>query len=280
MIYETVDLYRYFSIERKEGRAGYLTVYVRKAQSDLAPKLRPAALIVPGGGYQMVSAREGEPVAMRFIAEGYGAFVLDYTVKTAYPVPLIEAGMAMAYIRENAEKFGIDPAQIVATGFSAGGHLAGMLATLFSDGALKEALREKAEFVRPDAVILSYPVITTKEEFTHGDTAQTISGENAELRAALSLETRVTKESSPAFIWHTMEDDAVPVSNSLMMAQAYLKCGVPFELHIFEKGWHGVSVATIETDLAVKMPKIGHTAVWADLAFTWLRLRGFCVRDI
>ncbi len=279
MIYETVDLYSYFSIERKKGRAGYLTVYVRKAQGELAPKLRPATLIVPGGGYQVISAREGEPVAMRFLAEGYGAFVLEYSVNTAYPVPLIEAAMAMVYIRENAEKYSIDPAQIVATGFSAGGHLAGMLATLFADEHVKKALGDRAEPVRPDAVILSYAVITTREN-THGGTAQTISGGNAELRAALSLETRVTKDSAPAFIWHTKEDDAVPVSNSLMLAEAYLKCGVPFELHIFEKGWHGVSVATIETDSAARLSKIEHTSVWPDLAFTWLRQRGFCVRDI
>ncbi len=279
MIYEKIDLYRYFSVERKGAQAGYLTVYARTAESDLAPKRRPAALIVPGGAYLMVSGREAEPVAMRFLSEGYDAFVLDYTVNTPYPVPLLEAGMAMAYIRENAEKFLIDPEQIVACGFSAGGHLTGMLATLFSDEHLIETLGKKAELVRPNAVILSYPVITTAEA-THGDTARTISGGDEALRAQLSLETRVTKDSVPAFIWHTMEDGAVPVLNSLMMADAYRKCGVPFELHIFEKGWHGVSVASIETDPAENVEKISHAAAWTSLAFTWLDRRGFKVRDL
>lgn len=280
MYCETIDLYKYFGIARTAGEGGVLTAYIRAASCEGAAKLRPAALIIPGGGYHMISERESEPVAMRFLNEGYCAFVLSYSVKTAYPVPLLEAGMAMAYIRENVQRFGVDPAHVCAVGFSAGGHLTGMLATIFDDDHLRRTMGDRVALVRPDAVILSYPVVTTREEFTHGSSAATISGGDCALREKLSVENLVTKHSVPAFFWHTYEDDLVPVANSLFIAEAYRKAGVPFELHIFEKGRHGLSVASVETDCEENLPKIGHVAVWTDLAFTWLEKRGFCVKNV
>lgn len=278
MIYESIDLYRYFGVQRTQGEGGKITVYNREKLGDLVKKVRPAALVIPGGGYGMVSGREGEPIALRFVGKGYAAFLLEYSVNVAYPVPLKEAAMAMVYIRENAEKYGIDPERVAAIGFSAGGHLAGMLATLFGEACLRETLGERAKLVRPDAVVLSYPVITTREELTHGTSAATISGGDAALRRALSLETRVTADSSPAFLWHTAEDELVPVANSLLYANACLQNGVPFELHVFEKGWHGTSEISIETTDEEALGRIRHLSAWMDLAFTWLQQRGFCVR--
>lgn len=279
MYCETIDLYRYFNVARTAGEGGRLTAMVRATKCDAATKLRPAVLVIPGGGYHFISEREGEPVAMRFLEQGYSAFILEYSVKTAYPVPLIEAGMAMAYIRENAERFGIDAAHVCAVGFSAGGHLTGMLATMFDDENLKRELGTKAELVRPDAAVLSYPVITTGMN-THGRTASEISGGDEALRKQLSLETRVTDRSVPAFVWHTYEDGAVPVVNSLLLADAYRRNGVPFELHIFEKGWHGLSVASAETDSEENLPKIEHVAVWTELTFSWMKQRGFAVKNV
>lgn len=185
--------------------------------------------------------------------------------------------MAMAYVRENAEKYAVDPAFVAAIGFSAGGHLAGMLATLYEDKEVTRILG--ARNVRPDAVILSYPVITTGIK-THGGTADTISGGDPALREYLSLEKRVTKKSPPAFIWHTGSDGAVPVENALLAAQAYGNEGVPFELHIFEDGVHGLSVSDIETagggenDALINIP----VQNWLPLVFTWLKSRGFAVK--
>lgn len=275
MLYEKIDLYDYFSVRKPESGVGRLTAYCRECYGDLEKKLRPAMLVVAGGGYEMVSAREQEPVALRFLHEGYAAFVLDYAVNTAYPTPLIEAAMAMAYLRENAEKYGVDPSQVGVIGFSAGGHLAGMLATLCEDEPVRTLLKGKN--VRPDAVLLCYSVLTGGE-FTHGGTFGRITGNDPALCKALSLETRVTEKCPPAFLWHTAEDGCVPVENSLLFAAACRKAGVPFELHLFEKGRHGVSVAGAETERCREgAEEVGHLAVWFDLALAWLKKRGFGV---
>lgn len=275
MFYEKIDLYQYFALKKPQNGAGILTVYCREQSGDLLKKSRPAMLVLPGGGYEYCSEREQEPVAMRFLDAGFGAFVLKYTVNTAYPVPLVEAAMAISYIRENAEKYGIDGARAGVLGFSAGGHLAGMLATLYEDEHIKSALGGR--LVRPDALLLAYPVLSGGE-FGHQGTMDHISGGDPALKKKLSLETRVTKDCPPAFLWHTTEDDCVPVENSLLFAAACRKAGVPFEMHLFEKGWHGTSVAGIETEGdKERLNKIGHLSVWFDLALSWLKQNGFAV---
>ncbi len=276
MIYETIDLYEHYSVPRRGNGGGYLTVYCREQRGDLAKKVRPAMLVIPGGGYEYCSDREQEPVALRFLHEGYSAFVLRYTVKTAYPVPLVEAAMAMCFIRENAQKYSVDPAHVAALGFSAGGHLAGMLATLYGDEHIKQLLGER--LVRPDAVLLTYPVVSGGE-FGEEGTMRRISGGDPALRKALSLETRVTKNCPPAFLWHTTEDDCVPVESSLLYAAACRKAGVPFELHLFEKGRHGTSVANLEVEGSeARAGEISHLAVWFDLAVSWLKQHGFALK--
>ena len=273
MIYETIDLYEYFHIPRGNNAGGFLTVYLREENPELKTKVRPAALVIPGGGYACISYREGEPVALRFLLEGYNTFHLKYSVKTAYPGPLVEAAMAMAYIRERAETYNTDADHVCAVGFSAGGHLAGMLATLFSDPAVKAVLGDRN--VRPDAVTLSYAVLTTGSS-SHGGTADVISGGDPALRAALSLEKRVTADSVPAFIWHTLADAAVPVENALLMAEAYRRAGVPFELHVFAEGQHGLATSDVESSNGTGDPRFNAPVqAWMPLTFAWLRGRGF-----
>lgn len=276
MIYEKIDLYDYFSLKRPENAAGILTVYCREKTGDLLEKLRPAMLVLPGGGYAYCSDREQEPVALRYLHAGFSAFVLRYTVNTAYPVPLIEAAMAMCFIRENAQKYSVDPAHVAAIGFSAGAHLAGMLATMYGEAPVKEALAER--LVRPDAVLLTYPVISGGKYGEEG-TMSRISGGDPALRETLSLEKRVTSSCPPAFLWHTVEDDCAPVENSLLFAAACKKAGVPFEMHLFEKGRHGTSVANIEVEESEEqVQKISHLAVWFDLSLVWLDGHGFAVK--
>lgn len=276
MIYETVDLYAANGQARGSYQKGFLHTYIPHSTEELLPKTRPAVLICPGGGYEFCSEREAEPLAIRFMTAGYAAFVLDYEVYTPYPAPLMQACMAIKYIRENAVRFGVDPAHIAVMGFSAGGHLACSLATLYEEGA--KPLGVSSETLRPDAAVLCYPVISSREGILHEGTIGVISGGDPALREKLSLERRVTKDTPPAFIWHTQMDDCVLVENSLALASAYRKAGVPFELHIFENGRHGLSLANHETgntgDANYVKPEI---AVWVDLALAWLKNRGFAV---
>lgn len=274
MVFEKIDLYKYFGLKRKGGEQGYLNVYLPEA-SDYPTRVRPAMLVIGGGGYAFVSPREKECVALAYITKGFAAFTLEYSVAPVrFPAQLVEGAMAIVYIRENAVKFGVKPDKIAAIGFSAGGHLTGMLATLFDSAEVKAALKEKAAIARPDAVILSYPVITSREK-AHRDSFNNLCGaDNSKLQVELSLETRVTANSSPAFIWATADDQAVPSENSLLMALAYKTAGVPFELHIFESGMHGLSLATEETGKVNKPVQ-----KWLSLSVTWLRGRGFILND-
>ncbi len=276
MINEQIDLYEYFGVPREKNTRGYLDVYISHI-GEIGARIRPSIVVIPGGGYEFCSQREGEPVVLAFVNVGYAAFKLEYSVKKPYPIPLVEAAMAVAYIRENAKKYSLD-GHVAAIGFSAGGHLTGMLATMFDDKNIIDVLGKRAKLARPDAVIMSYPVVTTSI-YTHGGTAKTISGGDKALAAKLSIENNVTKDSVPAFAWHTYEDDCVPVENSLLLASAYRKAGVPFELHIFEKGWHGLSLITPETcDMTKADLAIAHVGKWFELATAWLKARDFTVK--
>ena len=169
MIVKTIDLYEYFGIKRKGNEAGFLTTYLPYQAEDHYPnRLRPAMLVIGGGGYAYVSGREKECEAVAFLANGFAAFTLDYScAPTRFPAQLLEGAMAMAYIRENADNLHVLKDKIAAIGFSAGGHLTGMLATLFNAEEVVSVLKDKADLVRPDAVILSYPVISSGKK-THG----------------------------------------------------------------------------------------------------------------
>lgn len=265
-----VDLYQYFNRERV-GNGGLLTCYVADCLTEIPSRKRPAIVVCPGGGYRFVSQREAEPVALRFLQEGFNVFVLTYSVETAFPHPLFEVSMAVSYVRSNAGELHVLPDKICSMGFSAGGHLAGMSATMF-DYSMEHGIGD----CRPDAVALCYPVITSGEKVSHSGSFDVISGCDEQLRKKLSLENAVTKYSSPAFIWHTFEDASVPVENSMLMAQAYARNGVPFELHIFEKGGHGLSVDNRQTWVEFDNSKLPMNASqWIPLLVRWLASNGF-----
>ncbi len=273
-----IDLYEYFGLKRQNDAKGYLTVYKNHDTDQYGIKIiRPATLVLGGGGYYWISERETEPVALAYMYHGYNAFTLEYSTATVrYPAQLLEGCMAIAYIKENAERLLVDAERVAVVGFSAGGHLAGSLATLYGEDIIKKSLGKKAELCRPDAVVLSYPVITSGK-YTHLDSMECLLGGDKENLEKVSLEKRVTKTSSPAFVWATVDDDCVPVENSLLYATACKKAGVPFELHIFEHGPHGLSLATKEVshfngDTEIDNP---HLAKWFTLSIEWLKSRGF-----
>ena len=228
----------------------------------------PAVLICPGGGYGFVSDREGEPIALRFNAAGFHAFVLCYTVapEATYPVALVQAAKALSMIRRHAEEWHLNPNQIAVCGFSAGGHLAGSLSVLWDSGTVRQAL-DKGDNPRPNAQVLCYPVITSGK-FAHKGSFYNLLGEeySEETATAVSLERLVRADTPPAFLWHTVTDNDVPVENSMLYACALRRAGVPFEMHLYEKGRHGLSLCDETTGESAP-----DCASWFELAVQFLR---------
>lgn len=237
---------------------------------------RKAILILPGGGYSGVcDEREGDAIARAFLAAGFNAFVLKYSVKpyAANFRPQIQALSAIKYMRENAEHFSIDPDYIFTIGFSAGGHLAGSTGVFWKHPKIAEALGDISDGIcRPTGMILSYPVISSGK-MAHKGSFLNLCGKNdatEEEMAQFSLENFVDSETSPAFIWHTFADTCVPVENSLLMASALRENGVPFELHIYPEGAHGMSLATPEVSGGAESKMHEHLRTWFGLALQWI----------
>lgn len=250
----------------------YLDVY---APDRFRDDIRDALLVIPGGGYAAVcSDREGEPVAQSFIPYGFNAFVLHYTVKEkgVFPKQLIEASLAMKYIKDNAERLGHSADRVFAVGFSAGGHLCTALGTLWHLDEVQDALDAPFGYNKPAGIVPVYPVISSAPDCTHRDSFNNMLGADAdeEKRRKYSLELYVDERSAPAFIVHTTEDKLVNVRNSILLADAYSKAGLPFEVHIFEKLPHGMALANEIT--ATSPAGINpHNARWVELAAEWMK---------
>ncbi len=231
-------------------------------------RLRPGVVFCPGGGYAGISAREGEPAAKKFFAAGYNTFILEYSVgeQASGMRPLRQLAATMAHIRKNAQAWSVDPEKLAVCGFSAGGHLAASLGVLHNDEKFLARCSDLGH-VRPDAMILGYPVITA-DEFTHKFTIQRVSGnapEGSEEYTYFGLDKHVDGQTPPAFLWHTAEDQVVPVRNSLQMTQALVNAGVQVELHVLPKGGHGMATCTYDT-----CSYSSHNARWADWSILWL----------
>lgn len=229
-------------------------------------KARPCVVICPGGGYQHVSDREKDPPAFALLSAGFQVFHLRYSVgeASANLQPLSELASLILKIRENAEAWGVQPDKIAVMGYSAGGHLAASMGTLWHTPELSEKLGRDASGSRPDAMILCYPVITSNVN-AHRGSILNVSGGDAAWAEFFSLEKQVRADTPPAFLWHTQDDAAVPVENTLLMCDALRKHGVSFEAHIFEHGTHGLSMCTAE----VGKPNVA-CMPWFSLMLTWL----------
>ena len=227
----------------------------------VAHTTRPALVICPGGAYRFTSPREADPPALAFAEQGYQVFILDYDCgeKARDCLPLRQLAGTLCHIRAHGEEWCIEREHIAVMGFSAGGHLAASLGAFWNRPEL--GLTREA---RPDALLLCYPVITLLEH-THEESAYNVTGGRAELRENLSVERFVTPEFPPSFIWHTVDDESVPVENSLLLIRALQREKVPFECHLFAHGQHGISVCTqeVETPNPACRP-------WLPLCRTWL----------
>ncbi|WOC31419.1 MULTISPECIES: alpha/beta hydrolase [Caproicibacterium] len=275
MITEKIALAEKFPVLAGLGSSAVLYTYVRGSSEEISPsRTWPAMLVCPGGGYCMTSDREAEPVALEFAARGFQCFVLRYTCAPArYPLALQEAAAAMAYIHQESARYCVDTSRIAVMGFSAGGHLAASLSLFWDAPEVCGPLSLQAAQTRPDALCLGYPVITSGT-YAHRGSFENLLGEksSAELLHRLSLENSVRPDMPPVFLWHTADDDCVPVENSLFFALALRKAEVPFELHIYPHGSHGLSLSTMQTQvrdrsIPLLVPEV---AGWTALCSAWL----------
>lgn len=250
----------------------FLDVYVADKIEGFT---RNAILVIPGGGYHNVcSSREGEPIAMAFMPYGYNAFVLSYSVdgQKIFPGQLIEASLAMKHIKDHAEEYNIDPERVFVTGFSAGGHLAASLGTMWHIPEIYEATGMKYGYNKPAGMMLGYPVISGASSFSHPGSFINLLGTETptdEQLAKVSIENNVDEKSVPLYVMHTSNDEAVPVKNSLAIANAYATAGKTFELHIYPDAPHGVALGNEIT--AVNNPKYINPQIekWIENAVKW-----------
>ena len=227
-----------------------------------------AVIICPGGGYMHLADHEGRPVAEWLNTLGITAFVLKYRIGPKYhhPAPLQDAARAVRLVRSRAAEWKIDPKKIGVLGFSAGGHVASTIGTHFDAGQANATDPIDRVSSRPDLLVLIYPVVTMGE-LTHAGSKKQLIGEtpSAEMVKLLSNEEQVTKDTPPTFLLHTANDSVVPVENSIHFAEALRKVGVPFEMHIYERGRHGFGLGGDDPILST----------WPARCADWLRLQGF-----
>lgn len=243
------------------------------------PKLTPwvpengngtAVLVTPGGGYgNLAMDHEGKQIAEWLNRHGIAAFVLQYRHAPHYghPTPWLDAKRGVRTVRARASEWGIDPAKIGMIGFSAGGHLTATTGTQYDAGNSGDQDLIERVSSRPDFLILGYPVITMTNPHTHKGSRKNLLGESPsdEMIQKMSAEKNVTAETPPAFLFHTTEDTVVPVENPIAFYLALRNHGVPCELHVYEKGPHGLGLAKVDPAMSL----------WPSQCITWLKVRGF-----
>lgn len=253
---------------------GNLYTYFLDSSIEMRPnEKRPVILMCPGGGYEMTSDREAEPMAMQFLAMGYHVAILRYSVcPVRYPAALLQVAESVLYLKEHADEYHIDPEKIVVQGCSAGGHLAANYGIAWNSPFLTKlmGMENDPERLCVAGLLLCYPVITSGEK-AHEESFRNLLGEQyEEKKEELSLENQVTPDTPPTFLWHTATDETVLVENSLYFFQACLQQGVSAELHIYPVGGHGLSLANEETCRANGIGVQKECQSWISLAQTWL----------
>ncbi len=260
-LWENIPNYRQeYNNENNEGCPS-LDCYVVEGSTPT-----PAFLVCPGGGYDHRADHEGAVIAQELNGFGISAFVLNYRVKPyKHPAMLNDAQRAMRYIRYNSEKYNINPQRIGAMGFSAGGHLALMLAEHYEDYDYRHTDDIDSVSARPDALCLCYPVVSCVSPVMHERTVENLAGYNNELRIQLSGELNINHNMPPVFVWHTMEDISVNCINSIELVKGLKHNNIPTEFHLFPFGRHGLGLAT----------GVKGTEQWFWLFINWLKVNGF-----
>ena len=270
----TVSLKEHFAF--LNGSEAVLEAYLPYNMTEMCREhqRRPCVLICPGGGYAMCSQREAEPVALQYLKEGYNAFVLWYTVAPKhFPHALREVAASVELIHRNAEAWNCDESLVAILGFSAGGHLAALYSNAYDWPEVREVLPESKPV---QASVLCYPVISADPAVAHMGSFECLLGHlplTPGETERFSCDRLVRDTTPPAFLWHTSEDNCVPVQNSLRYATALADHHVPFELHIFPYGYHGMSLCTRETLDGEITPGMQHAQRWVEESCRWLKLQ-------
>lgn len=252
-----------------------LKTYISEDEAELQMGPRDAVIVIPGGAYYFWSDREGEPVVKKFFAEGFNAFLLHYSIHphAAFPTPLQDISRAIIHIKEHAEEYNVNPDRIFVCGFSAGGHLAASIGTMWDSEEAKPWPDMPYGQNKPCGMILCYPWISIDDPLVHCGCAENICNFNVTEEAInkWSCNKRVTENAVPAYIWTTASDTDVHPDNSLVMAQALGAKGIPYELHIFSSGPHGAALCNKETSHGAPTLEIPDAATWIDEAIAFAK---------
>lgn len=273
MKYELIHLKEVFPFLGNEGCDPTLAATLPDNMTEMGRGdwTRPSILICPGGGYAGVSQREGEPIGLHFLPEGCNVFVLTYSVAPhRFPTQLREIAAAMELIHRNASLWHCDTNRIAIMGFSAGGHLAAHYSTCFDCGEVRAVFPESKAV---NASILCYPVITADPAYAHMGSFINLTGHDPITDAdkeKFSCDQQVTDRTPPAFLWHTAADNGVPVMNSLLYAGALSAHNIPFELHVYPFGCHGLATVDEHTNNSLD-EKTAHAAAWLPAVKKWLK---------
>ncbi|MDR2827894.1 MAG: alpha/beta hydrolase [Acholeplasmatales bacterium] len=241
------NIYKETKIQYLKDTKATLTSYIPEYNTEMGNIKRHTVLVIPGGGYDRVSKREGEPVALYYLSLGYNVFVLDYTTKEKevrkFPYQLLESMAAVILVNKITTQYDGTRNDISVVGFSAGGHLACSLGLLGNNEKFKKML-DVSEDIKVKNMILAYPVISHNVPTHEGSFNNLVSTEYS--YSDISLEQYVKEDSPSLFIWATSTDESVPIQNTLVLCHKYAVLKKKFELHIYEKGNHGLSLATMQ----------------------------------
>ena len=263
------------SMKLWENGTPYYDPAIGQEETTLTPYLvkngnpdKGLVIVCPGGGYGIRAFHEGEPIAQMLNAAGISAVVLNYRLAPyRHPVELADANRAVRFVRYHAAEWEINPEKIGILGFSAGGHLAVSACEHYDSGKTDGDEIDRVSS-RPNAGIFCYPVVTFRDgPYINKGTRDNLLGNEPDgaLIDYLTGEDNVPDDCPPCFMWHTAEDGGVPVENSLMLAAALSKKKIPFELHVFPYGHHGLGLA----------PENESVRQWAPLLVKWLKLYKF-----
>lgn len=272
MKYELLNLKHLFPELGEESGDPVVGIYLPDNLTEMGrdQERHPCLIVCPGGAYEFCSQREAEPIAFQFLPEGFNVFVLLYSVSPyRYPAQLREVAALIELINQNATAWCCDPTRIVLMGFSAGGHLAAQYATSYDSTAIRKVIPCSKPV---SAIVLGYPVITADLRWTHRISMTALTGDercSQEKIQLLSCEKQVRTDTPPTFLWHTAEDPCVSVMNSLLFARALAEKHIPFELHIFPQGEHGLSTSDRQTICDVNATH-KHDRIWLDCVKEWL----------